>query len=60
MTILNKYKNIFKNFVNNSGIKPPNMPELVDKELCNIISNSKNSSTESKLDENILHRSKRE
>lgn len=37
MTIFNKFKNIFEDFVNSSDIKPPNMPRLIKQRSGNII-----------------------
>lgn len=54
IVILNRYKNTFEDFVDNQDIGPQNIPRPVDKEQCNIMPSSENSSTKSKLDKNIL------
>lgn len=54
IAIANRYKDIFDDLLDSLDIKPLNMPRLVNKRPCNILPNSKNPLTESKLNKNIL------
>lgn len=57
MVIFNKYKDILKNPIDSSDLKPLNMPRLVNEKLCDIISGFKDLAIELKLDKNILNKS---
>lgn len=53
MAILNRYKDILEDLVDSSDIKPLNMPRLVDKRSCNVMTDFEDPQTEPKLDKNI-------
>lgn len=58
LTIFNKYKNTFEDFIDSSNIESSDISKTVDKGLHNIMLSSKNHLIEPKLDENLLDGSK--
>lgn len=57
LAIFNKYKNTFKNFIDNLNIKPLDISKQVEKELCNILCNFEILLTKFELDNNLSNKS---